>query len=85
MARVIYLFSMAGRVPAFSSPCKEPERGGFLSRAFKFVQFLQDFQGGRLSKALQAAPSPLAETLQPLPPWAEEVMAAVPSIFDRKT
>lgn len=84
MARVIYLFSVAGRVPAFCSPRAELERGGFMSKAFKFVQFLQDFQGGRLSKALRADPSPLAETLQPPPPgscWTEEVMAAITSVF----
>lgn len=85
---MIYLFSVAGRVPAFGSPRQKLGRGGFLSKAFKFVQFLQDFQGGRLSKALQADPFPLAETLQPLPPgscWTEEVMGAVVSSFDRKT
>lgn len=89
MACVIYLFSMAGKVPvpAFGSPCKELEQGGFMSKAFKFVQFLQ-VQGGWLSNALQADPSPLPETLQPLPPgscWTEEVMGAVTAIFDRKT
>lgn len=78
VACVIYLFSLAGKIPALSSPWKELERGRFMSKAFKFVQFLQAFEGGRLSEALQADPSPLAETLQPLPPgscWTEEMMA----------
>lgn len=55
MAPVIELFSAAGRAPASGSPL---ERGGFMSKAFTFVQFLQDFQGGRLSKALRAEPPP---------------------------
>lgn len=62
VACVIYLFSSARKIPAFSSPWKELQRGRFMSKAFKFVQFLQAFEGGRLSEALQADPSPLAET-----------------------
>lgn len=60
--------SMSARVPAFGSPCKELETGRFNSEAFIFEQSLWDFQGGWLSKSLQADPSPMAERFQPLPP-----------------
>lgn len=48
--------SMAGKVPAFGSSWKELERGGFMSKAYKCVQFLQDFQGGGSQKPLRQIP-----------------------------
>lgn len=68
MAPGICVFSVAGRVPALGSPSEELERGRVMSKAFTFVQFLQDFEGGQLSEASQADASLPAETLQPLPP-----------------
>lgn len=78
---------VAGRVPAFGSACGELETGTFNSKAFIRVQFLRGFQGGWLSKTLQADPSPLAERFQPLPlgsSWGERVMGAVASILIEK-
>lgn len=75
--------SVPGRAPTFGSPCKELETGRFNRETFLFEQFLRDFQGGWLSKLLQADLSPLAEKFQPPPPgscWAERVMGAVSSI-----
>lgn len=61
VACVIYLFFAAGQIPVFSFPWEELERGGFMSKAFTFVQFFQDFEGGRLSEALQSNPSLLTD------------------------